>query len=52
MDYFNDVFATFLSLGRVRILAVIIAVYQVQRALKINPKYLNFCSEDELLGEK
>ncbi len=47
MDYFNDVFTTFLSLGRVRILAVIIAVYQVQRALKIHPKYLNLCSEDK-----
>ncbi len=43
MDYFNDVLAMFLSLDRVRILAV----YESQRALGFHQKYLNLCSEDE-----
>ncbi len=43
MDYFNDVLATFLSLDRVRILAV----YESQKALGFHPQYLNLCFEDE-----
>ncbi len=40
MDYFNDLFAMFLSLDRVRILAVYERVREHQ-------KYINLCSEDE-----
>ncbi len=40
MDYFNDLFAMFLSLGRVRILAV-------YGGPESSRKYLNLCSEDE-----
>ncbi len=41
MDYFKNVLATFLSLDRVRTLAV------YGKALRITKKYDNLCSEDE-----
>ncbi len=43
MDYFNDVFATFLSLDRGRLCCL----SEGQRALGIHQKYLNLCFEDE-----
>ncbi len=44
MDYFNDVLATFLSLDRVRILAVYGRVREVSDS---NQNYFKMCSKDE-----
>ncbi len=44
MDYFNNVLTMFLDLDRGNYMAV---SGESQRALRINQKYLIFCSEDE-----
>jgi len=39
MDYFNNIFTTFLALES--------GLWRDQKALRFHQKYLNFCSEDE-----
>ncbi len=45
MDYFNDVLTTFLGLECY--VSVVLLSMEGQKALRLHPKYLNLCSEEE-----